>query len=149
MKFAKRIFSLFMVLMAVAYLLIACSPKNSGEGTCKIVVATEPAVVYTVNIGDVTGGQNLLTALAYLREKDGLTYAESGGMLTAVGGLSQDAATGVYLYLYTTVTQDQDVSVYATTVEYDGQTLISSGVGAAEMHLEDGAVIYIGTIVYN
>ena len=31
-------------------------------------------------------------------------------------------------------------------MEYKGQTLTNSGVGAKDMHMTDGAVIYIGTI---
>ena len=40
------------------------------------------------------------------------------------------------------------MSQYATTIDFDGKTLTNSGVGAADMTVEDGCVIYVGTIVY-
>ena len=69
-------------------------------------------------------------------------------MINKVGSLENNDETWEYIYLYTSVAQDVDVSEYATTVEYKGQTLTSSGVGASDMHLEDGAIIYIGTIIF-
>ena len=66
--------------------------------------------------------------------------------MSAVGDLKQEGNR--YIYLYTSVEEDFDVSEYKSTVEYKGQTLTSAGVGAKDMHVKDGAVIYIGTITF-
>ena len=69
-------------------------------------------------------------------------------MLTKVGELENDAAAGEWIYVYTTVEDDIDVSQYATTVQYDGQSITSSGKGAHEMTIAKDAIISIGLIVY-
>ena len=71
-----------------------------------------------------------------------------GTMVSKIGNLENDYTNGVYIYLYTSVAADQDVSSYATTKEYNGMTLVSSGVGLSDMSAPDGAVIYVGTIFY-
>jgi hypothetical protein len=114
-------------------------------------LGTETPIEYTIDLSKAEG-DGLFAALDYAKEKYGLAYSYSGegtsAYLEQVGDLKNDSSAGVYIYVYTSVDKDFDVSEYATTIEYKGQTLHSSGVGAYSMTLEDGAVIYIGTIKY-
>lgn len=144
-KHMGRIVTLVLVI-AIALCALASCGKSSKSGFVTVVIGTETPTEYKVNMDKVEGGDGLLSVLAYLKTEKNLTYAETEGFLNEVGDLKPEAP--VYLYIYTSVEEDFDVSTYATTMEYKGQTLKSSGVGAKDMHMTDGAVIYIGTINY-
>ena len=103
---------------------------------------------YTVELEKLGEGSGLIPLLNYLKENEGLGYSISGTFLDSVGEISNDYANITYIYIYTSVERDFDVSEYKTTISYKGTELVSSGVGATEMTLTDGAVIYIGTIVW-
>ncbi|MBO7736962.1 MAG: hypothetical protein J6S22_03885, partial [Clostridia bacterium] len=62
--------------------------------------------------------------------------------------LQQNPAEGKYIYVYTTVQQDKDISNYKTEIDYNGITLTNAGMGISNMHLEDGATVYFTYIVY-
>lgn len=150
MKNIARILALVLVLCAVLVPLSSCKEK-SVKGFCTVVIATEPEQSYKVNLDKVDpANRGLISVLDYLakNEKD-FKYAEQAGFLSEVQTLKNDAAAGVYIYLYTSVEKDQDVSEYKAEKEYNGTKLISSGVGADQMHMEDGAIIYIGTISWS
>ena len=144
-KHMGRIVTLVLVI-AIALCALASCGKSSKSGFVTVVIGTETPTEYQVNMDKVEGGDGLLSVLAYLKTEKNLTYAETEGFLNEVGDLKPEPP--VYLYIYTSVKEDFDVSTYATTMEYKGQTLKSSGVGAKDMHMTDGAVIYIGTINY-
>lgn len=142
------------VAIAIALLsLTACGgTQNDAEGTIRLVIFDESAVEYTIDLSELGEGDGLIPALDYLAENEGVSYTATdggyGAYLTSLGTLRESAAEGKYLYVYTSVESDFDVSAYAMTVEYDGLTLTSSGVGISEMSLTDGAVIYVTYIVY-
>lgn len=142
------------VAIAIALLsLTACGgTQNDAEGTIRLVIFDESAVEYTIDLSELGEGDGLIPALDYLAENEGVSYTATdggfGAYLTALGTLCENAAEDKYLYVYTSVEADFDVSAYAMTVEYDGLTLTSSGVGISEMSLTDGAVIYVTYIVY-
>lgn len=139
----KKISALLLTLLLVISL-VACGGNVDSKGTATVVVGE---TAYTVNLSDVAeDGKGLLGVLDVLKEKENLTVTAENGFLTQVGELKQDAAAGIYLFLYTSVEKDADVSQYATTTEWNGNSYTSSGVGAAEMTVEDGAVIIIRTI---
>lgn len=140
-----RVLLLVLALCLALSALVGCG-EQSQNGFVTVVIGTEEPTEYKVNMDKVEGTDGLLSVLAYLKEAEGLTYEESGGFLSAVGDLVQDSAKGEYIYLYTSVAEDADVTVYATTQAYKDMTLTSSGVGAKDMHMTDGAVIYIGII---
>lgn len=142
-----RVLLLVLALCIALSALVGCG-ETSKTGFATVVVGTETPTEYKVNLDKVEGEEGLLSVLAYLKETEGLTYEESGGFLSAVGDLEQDTGKGEYIYLYTSVAEDADVSVYATTQTYKDMTLTSAGVGAKDMHITDGAVIYIGLIVW-
>jgi hypothetical protein len=134
-----------LAILLVGILFVGCKQEEKSEsGFCTIVLEGDPAVEYRVNLDKVTGTDGLLSVLEYLKETEGLAYTESAGMLTEVGAIRQDPAAGKYVYIWTSVEKDFDMTVYASTKTYGEATLTSSGVGAKDMTLADGAVIYIG-----
>ncbi len=146
--FATKLFALLTLLVLVLALgLVGCNgnPGETAAGSCTVVIGGETETVYTVALSEVIVTEGLRSVLAHLAATEGLTVAyRQDGVLTRVGDLV--AHDNVYLWLYTSVEADFDVSVYATTIDYHGRTLVSPGVGVAEMTVEDGAVYYIGTI---
>lgn len=140
----KKILALLLALCLTVCALASCSVI--GEGKATVVVAGAETVEYTVNLGKVEGNKGLVSVLEYLKEKEGLDYAITGTMLDYVGDVKNDYEKGEYVYLYTSVEKDKDVTEWATTIDYKGTTLTSSGVGATDMSLEDGAIIYVGII---
>ena len=141
----KKLLSLALVLVMILASLCACS-KNSSEGSATLVIATEEIQVYEVPLSKLSQGKGLLPVFEYLKEEKGLGYDVSGTMINSVGGLVNDYDLGRYIYIYTSVEADFDVSEYKMEIEYDGKTLVSSGVGFGEMSVVDGAIIYIGLI---
>ena len=157
MKNFKKLAIVLLVLMLAASMAIcavACAKTVGDKGTVSIVIApaTEggEATEYVVDISKLEGKDGLMAVLAYLKDKEGLTYTETaseyGAFLTQVGDLKQDESKSEYIYLYTSVAKDADTSAYATTVTYKDYTLTSSGVGSSSMTIEDGAIIYIGIV---
>ena len=133
----------FITLFAIILLsFTACTPTSTGGGTATVVIGTDTPTEYTLVFqdGDITNG--LLSAFDMLE----LEYDISGGFLNGVGDLNPQPPT--YIWIYTSVSADADVSSYATTLVYKGATLTSTGKGAEEMTIEDGAIIYVGTITY-
>lgn len=131
----------------------ADSPEETEETSVKgyvtVVLDDEAKTEYRVNLDRVEGNDGLLSVLAYLKENEGLTYEnDPTGFLTEVGAVKQNAAAGIYLYVWTSVEADADVSAYATTKDCKGKTLTSSGVGSTDMTMENGAIILIGTIAW-
>ncbi len=129
------------------------SGTEGGEETAKpekvmtLVVGGENEKVYSVDFSDIEITEGGMSILKYLAAQGKLTYkADATGYLTEVGELKQDAASGTYLYIYTSVAKDADTSAYATTKVWSGKTLTSAGVGIDDMTVENGAVIYIGTV---
>ena len=123
--------------------------QDAVQKTATLVLETDPKTEFEIDLNKVEITNGLLSVLDYLKAEGKLDYTGTSGYLDKVGTLENDAAAGKYIYIYTSVVADADVSQYATTVEYNGMTLTSSGVGASDMHIEDGAVIYIGLISWS
>lgn len=148
-NFAKIIILVLIIAMVLAF--VGCiKPTADTEGTMTLVVGETE---YIVDLSKVKAENGLISVLDYLKETQGLvyeaTYSEYGAMLTKVNELEQNVTTSTYLYIYTTVQKDIDVSEYATTKEYKGTTLTSSGVGASTMSLEKDCIILISTMTYS
>ncbi len=120
--------------------------KNESEGTATLVIATDEPQVYKVPLDKLEEGKGLMPMFEYLKEKKGLEFDISGTMINSIGGLENDYEMGRYIYIYTNVEEDFDVSQYAEEIKYNRKTLVSAGVGFDQMHLKDGAIIYIGLI---
>ena len=158
----RKIISLVLALMVVFAMLsmTACndnqgSQDNQGttlpqSATMKLVLDADSPISYTVELDKVETDKGVISILEYLKNEKGLEYESDdsgyGAFLTKVGHLEQSGNT--YIYLYTSVEEDMDVSEYATTIDFVGTTLYSSGVGASEMTIEPNCIIYIGTVTY-
>jgi len=149
----KKILAFVLTLAMALFVLVSCgkggsTPSGNEGDTFTVVVAGEVVCEYTVPLDKITGEDGFISVLDYLEEMDVIDYELDGTMLKKVGELENDAAAGEWIYLYTTVQDDIDVSQYAMTVEYDGKSITSAGVGAYDMSIEKDAVIYVGIIVY-
>lgn len=139
------------IALAMMMVLSACNDTSDNSGKMTLVIAGESMTKYEVDLDEVEITEGFVSVLKHLEKEKGLEYEISGTYLNKVGEVennSANAAEGKYLYIYTSVTRDMDVSQYAETVEYEGKTLTSSGLGANEMHIEDGCVIYIGYLIW-
>ena len=142
-----RVIAIIAAICMLSLTFVSCKKEESVNGYCTIVLGNASETAYTVNLDDLTVDNGLFSVLDYLKENEGLTYScDASGFLTEVGDVKQDTSAGVYIYLYTSVVKDQDVSEYKTEQVYGNMTLVSSGVGAKDMTVENGAVIYIGTV---
>ena len=109
----------------------------------------EVCAEYKVPLDKINVTEGLISVLSYLEEIDALDYEYGeSGMLESVGELENSLERGEWIFIYTDVAEDIDVSEYAQTIEYEGRTLTSAGVGASELKIKDGATYYIGLIVY-
>ena len=142
----KKILSLVLALTILVFALISCTNTNDPVGNATLVIATEEVQVYDLPLSKLSEGKGLMPAFEYLKTETGLEYDVSGTFINSVGGLENNYETQTYIYIYTSVEADFDVSEYKTEIEYEGKTLVSAGVGFSEMTITDGAIIYIGTI---
>lgn len=147
---------LLVALLSVAALcLAACG--NGTEGTDDAGNATGKKMFLV--IADGTAADDIISVnTVYLDGMDGadlfdvldaaqIGYTESGGFINTVDGINLGA--NEYVYLYTSVEKDKDVTQYALTVDWwMGTTLTSSGVGASQMTIEDGCTVLIGKIAW-
>ncbi len=142
----------FALVIAILLALGSCNlfaPGNGDKsGEMTLVVLGSSAKEYKVDLEKVEITKGLVSVLDYLKENEGLTYEMSGTFINDVNGLMNGAPDGAYISLYTTVSKDTDVSQYATAIEYNGKALTSTGVGALDMHIEDGALIVIKLAVW-
>ena len=155
MKNAARVLTLLLVLCMVLLPLIACKKTQNVNGYCTVVVATEPETVYTVDLDKLgTVDSGLMSVLDYLKANNGLTYESSdtgyGAFLTKI--LTLDPATVTegygYIQLFTSVEKDFDITEYATTKDYKGTKIVSSGLGASSMTIQADAIYYIALSSY-
>ncbi len=165
MKKAVKIIALALALTLIAFTFISCKSEKPEDNTpyrvssdvikvgnqssgkvMKLVVGGENEKVYSVDFSGIEITEGPLSVIKHLAEAGKLTYKIEGTFLTEVGDLKQDAATGTYIFLWTSVEADFDVSEWATTKEWSGKTLTSSGIGIQDMTVENGAVIYVGTV---
>lgn len=143
----KMITALLAALIAcTALAFTACGKPTDGVfsdgASMTLVLATEPESVLAVDLSGMDEDVCLLDIL----DAEGIEYSESGGFINSVDGIT--LGENEYIYLYTSVAADYDVSAWASTTEKNGVTLTSSGVGAGSMTVEDGCTIFIGTVVY-
>ncbi len=152
---SKKLLALVLTLAALFTVLCGCADPNPDaiKGTATVVIAETETKTFSINFEDakLTKNSNAYDLLAYLHEKENLALETTDGAygksLNKVGQLV-NGADGKYIYVYTSVEQDFDVSAYATTVTYDNKTLTSSGVSISSMHITDGCIIYITLITF-
>ena len=151
----KKLLALLLVLI-VAFSFVACNKNESDKvGTVTVVEFVEggEAKEYQVGLSKLSEPYNVLSAMEYLKKEGKVEFEYSGtgdsAYVTKFGALTNDATTGRYIYIYTSVEADWDVSEYKMEMTYKEQKLVSSGVGISKMTLKDGAVIYIGLISWS
>ena len=148
MKKLTKIIALALAIMLALTAFTACNGSDP-EGEVTLVVAGDVTEVFTVGISEIEGEKNVLTLVEYLNNKGLLDYkTDATGFFTEIGSVKQNADEGKYVGIWTSVEENFDVSQYATTKEYKGKTLTSSGVGAKDMTLKDGAIIYFSYIIW-
>jgi hypothetical protein len=157
----KKILSLVIVLAIISTALFtsSCSlftPPAVGAGSVTLVLAKDENNIkeYTVEFedGEITNG--FISVLEICKAQGMIDYQITGTMIDFVKDsvdeniyVGNDYAASSYLWIYTSV--EKDVSVASLfDVEYKGITLKSSDLGINEMSVEDGAVFYIGTIIW-
>ena len=155
MKRKIKLLALVLVLVLAVFSFASCKKRENTEepapagASFTLVISGEVDTEYKVPLEKVTVTEGLISVLNYLEGVGALDYEMgASGMIESVGELSNDAASGKWIYIYTTVEEDIDVSEYATTVEYDGLTITSAGVGASSLKIVDGATVVIGLITY-
>lgn len=139
-----------MAVLTLCGLTAACTDDdNAAVGKMTLVVAADSVSEYEIELSDFDVTEGVLSVLKHLKSEGKLRYEYDdtgyGAYVTEIGGLTPSG--NQFICIYTSVEKDFDVSVYATTVEYDGKTLGMSGLGISEMTVESGCVIYfaIGT----
>lgn len=145
----KEFIKLWALVLSICLLGLTCCQGQSPSaqtGSMTLVLAGEEISEYTVELDGLDLSSGLISVLEKLKSENKLDYEMKADMLERVGNVKNDFTKGEYIYVYTSVMEDFDVSQYVETVEYKGQTLTSSGVGVDKMSIEPGAVIYIGTI---
>ena len=145
-----RVLTIIMALCLMSVAFIGCDDEDKNpNASCVVVLGNAVETAYTVELDNVSLENGLLSILDYLKENESLDYeCDTSGYLTRVGDVAQDTSAGRYIYIYTSEPNDQDVSQYATTITYNGSTLVSTGVGAKDMTISNNTIIYIGTIVW-
>ena len=152
----KHLKALVTVILAVVFVAVTAAALTACENddvfgkkdTMTLVVGTEEPAEYEIKLAGMKRNCNLIDVLDAAKKQHELNYVEKEGMLYEVGALKPDSGKGEYIYLFTTVESDFDVSEYVKTMTYKETALTSSGVGASDMTILAGCTVYIGTIVY-
>ncbi len=154
----RKITSLVLALLVICSLfsMSACSGNTDTAtttvkpATMNLVIGAQSQTIYIVELDKIETDKGIMPILEYLKAEKGLEYESDdtgyGAFLTKVGTLEQKGNT--YIYLFTSVEKDRDVTEYSRVVTFEGKLLYSSGVGASEMTIEDGCTIYIGTMQF-
>lgn len=150
----KRILLITTLLVVAAMLVfsfVACGQEQETtpkEGTCSVVLVSKQGEVqvYSVDIAELGTTLTGEAAINQIAQKHGLQVdwqeSQYGKFFNSIGIVKPEAANE-FVQLFTSVEKDKDVSVYATTVEYDGKTLTSSAFGITQMSVEKDCIIYI------
>ncbi|MDE6275929.1 MAG: hypothetical protein K2M75_05255 [Clostridia bacterium] len=153
-KYAKIIVAILLILLLATALFACINPDNDTEGQMTLVVLNgDNAKEYAVDLAQIPSGnasKGLIAVLDYLKGKGQLSYASNdsgyGAYLTQVNELKEQG--GYYLYVYTDVQDDFDVSQYAQQITYKNKSYTNSGVGVSQMSVKAGCTIIISTIYY-
>ena len=143
------------VILAVVFVAVTAAALTACEkddvfgkkDTMTLVVGTEEPAEYEIELDGMKRNCSLTDVLDAAKAQYELDYVEKKGMLCEVGDLKPDSAKGEYIYLFTTVESDFDVSENVKTMTYKDTSLTSSGVGAGEMTILANCTVYIGTTI--
>lgn len=139
--------SALLLLIVVMLFGVACGSEKNDENLFGENESMRLVIAYADKPEEITlklEGLNRGISLLELLDEKEIPYTASDGFLYSVKDFAPDSLKGEYIYIYTSVEQDFDVSEYVQEMEYDSVTLTSSGFGADEMSIENGCIIYIG-----
>ena len=139
--------SALLLLIVVMLFGVACGSEKNDENLFGENESMRLVIAYADKPEEITlelEGLNRGISLLELLDEKEIPYTASDGFLYSVKDFAPDSLMGEYIYIYTSVEQDFDVSEYVQEMEYDSVTLTSSGFGADEMSIENGCIIYIG-----
>lgn len=161
MKKTFKAAAVVLVLLIALAALFACVQKGEVSGDSMTLVLTDGAdytQVFEVDLNAMSYNEEtgLMNVLQSLRLQEKLDYQATdsgyGAYLTAVGKLSEDAAAGRYISVYTSVEKDKATFEGAENYQFlsnEGIVICyPSGVGASAMSIEDGCVIVITYVTY-
>ncbi len=139
--------SALLLLIAVMLFGVACGSEKNDENLFGENESMRLVIAYADKPEEITleleGIKKDISLIGLLDNKD-IPYTATDGFLYSVKDFAPDPSKGEYIYIYTSVESDFDVSDNATRVEYDSVSLTSSGFGADKMSIENGCIIYIG-----
>ena len=142
----KKILSLILAVVML-FCLVSCFTTTVAEqGDVTFVIENRDGSydVYKMYLEDVEnrdkGALGVIESLNS-RENNPLPVKMSGTMIKSIGSLIEDALNGEYIMVYTSLERDFGVGDFASTIEYEGQTLTMAGVGIESMSVEAGTVI--------
>ncbi|MDE5756186.1 MAG: hypothetical protein K2I23_03770 [Clostridia bacterium] len=153
-KYSKILVAILLITLLATALFACINPDNDSQGKMTLVVLNgDDAKEYTVDLAKIPSGNSstgLMAILDYLKDKGELTYTSNdsgyGAYLTQVNELTEGG--GNYIYVYTDVQADFDVTQYASQITYKNKSYTNSGVGASQMSVKDGCTIIITTISF-
>lgn len=153
MKKLTKIFTALILITLLATMLFACvDTTQDTKGTMTLVLFDgDYSEEFTVDLQELADSNQkstgLIAVLDFLKAKGKVTYtADSTGMLSQVNEVKKQG--NKWVYLYTDVQKDFDVTEWASTIEYKGKTYNNSGVGAKEMSIVKDCTIVISTITF-
>ena len=138
--------------LSLVFAFAACTDDEktpaAQEGTFKVVLMPKEgeAQVYTIDIALLEGQLNGEAAIMQLAGNHGVSVSweeSSYGKYLNFIGCVQPTEANEYVRLFTSVEKDKGVDAYATTIEYEGASLTSSGVGISQMSVEENCIILI------
>ena len=152
MKNFKKALALILTLITVFAVISLTScfgneeTDNKAPGIVTLVIDGKETKEYVVNMTDRSVDKGLVSVLDVLKADGKLDYGITGSELDYIGDVSNNYETNEFIYIYTSVEKDFDVSEYTKTTKYKDKELTSAGIGALEMTIVDGATIYVTTV---
>ena len=154
----KRLIAVFVLAVLMLGCLCSCNLINNSvaeEGDVTIVIENSDGSydVYDLVLESVENkGEGVKGIIEHLNKGDDKLYVEMvngtyGAYISAIGNIKEDAASGSYVMLYTSIASDSYEG--APTVDYDGTTLYQSGVGISSMNVESGTVVLFRLETYS
>ena len=154
----KRLIAVFVLAVLMLGCLCSCNLINNSvaeEGDVTIVIENVDGSydVYDIVLESVENkNEGVKGILEHLNKGDDKLYVEMvdstyGAYVSAIGNIKEDAASGSYVMLYTSIASDSYEG--APTVDYDGTTLYQSGVGMSSMNVESGTVVLFRLETYS
>ena len=141
----KKILSLILAVVMI-FSLVSCDAVVGEQGDVTFVIENRDGTydVYKMYLEDVEnrdkGALGVIESLN-ARENNPLPVDMAGTWMNSIGSLLPDSEKHEYISIYTSLERDFGTGDFAATIEYEGQTLTTSGFGIESMSVEAGTVI--------